>query len=74
MGEEDREFGVSRCKLFHLEWLSNEVLRHSTGTSIQSLGIEHDGRQHEKKNVCVCVCDWVAMLYSRNWHNTVNQL
>ena len=22
----DGEFGVSRCKVFHLEWISNEVL------------------------------------------------
>ena len=22
----DREFGVSRCKLLHLEWISNEIL------------------------------------------------
>ena len=22
----DREFGVSRCKLLHLEWIGNEVL------------------------------------------------
>ena len=33
----DWEFGVSRCKLFHLEWISNEVLLHSTGNYIQSL-------------------------------------
>ena len=23
----DRQFGVSRCKLLHLEWISNEALR-----------------------------------------------
>ena len=40
----DWESGVSRCKLLHLEWISNEVLLYSTGNSIQSLGIEHDGR------------------------------
>jgi len=27
----DGEFGVSRCKLLHLEWISNEVLLYSTG-------------------------------------------
>ena len=27
----DGEFGVGRCKLCHLEWISNEVLLHSTG-------------------------------------------
>ena len=38
------KFGVSRSKLFHLEWRSNEVLLYSTGNYIQSLVIEHDGR------------------------------
>ena len=40
----DGEFGVSRCKVLHLEWISNEVLLCSTGNYILSLGIEHDGR------------------------------
>ena len=40
----DWEFGVSRCKLLHLEWINNEVVWNSTGKYIQSLGIEHDGR------------------------------
>ena len=40
----DWEFGVSRCKLFHLEWISDAVLLYSTGNYIQSLGINHDGR------------------------------
>ena len=34
---------------------------------------EYDGREFEKKNVYVQY-DWVIMLYSRNWHNTLNQL
>ena len=38
------EFGITKCKLLHLEWLSHEVLLHSTGNSIQSLGTEHDKR------------------------------
>ena len=40
----DSEFGVSRCKLLHLEWISNEVLLYSAGNYIQSLVIEHGGR------------------------------
>ena len=28
----DWEFGAGRCKLFHLEWISNEILLYSTGT------------------------------------------
>ena len=34
----DREFGVSRCKLLHLEWISSKVLLYSTGNYIQSPG------------------------------------
>ena len=70
----DGELGVGRCKLLHLEWMSHEVLLSSTGSDVQSLGTAPDGRQYEKKNVCIYVCDRVSMLYSRNWHNTVNQL
>ena len=40
----DWGFGVGRCKLLHLEWISNEVLLYGTGNCIQSLGIEHNGR------------------------------
>ena len=29
----DWEFGVSRCKLLHLEWINNEIL-YSTGNYI----------------------------------------
>ena len=29
------EFGVSRYKLLHLEWICNEILLNSTGNSIQ---------------------------------------
>ena len=49
----DWEFGVSRCKLLHLKWISNEDLLYSTGDYIQSLVIEHDRRQNEKKNICI---------------------
>ena len=39
----DWEFGVSRCKLLYLGWISNEVLLYSTGNCIQSLVIDRDG-------------------------------
>ena len=47
----DLEFGVGRCKLLHLEWISQEVLLYSEGNSIQSLGIDYDGKQYKKGNV-----------------------
>ena len=40
----DWEVGVSRCKLLHLEWISNEILLYSTGNYIKSFVMEHDGR------------------------------
>ena len=53
----DWELGVGRCKLLHFEWISNEVLLYSTRNSIQSPGIEHDGREHKKDNVFVCIME-----------------
>ena len=38
------EFGVSRCKQLHLEWISNEVLLYNTGNYIQSPGINQNGK------------------------------
>ena len=49
----DGESGVGRCKLFHLGWISKEVLLYSTENSIQSPGIDHDGREYEKKNLYI---------------------
>jgi len=51
----DWEFGVNRCKLLPLEWISNEIVLYSTGNYIQSLVMEHDGRECEKKNVYICI-------------------
>ena len=39
----DWEFGVSRCKLLHLEWISNEILLYHTGDYIPSLAMEYYG-------------------------------
>ena len=38
----DWEFGVSRCKLLHIEWINNEVLLYNTGKYIQSPEINHN--------------------------------
>ena len=34
-GQMDWEFGVSRCKLLHIEWINNKILLYSTGNYIQ---------------------------------------
>ena len=50
---DDGEFRVRRCKLLHLEQISNEVLLYSIGNYIQSLGIDHDGDDTRKGMFCM---------------------
>ena len=38
------EFGVSKCKLLHLEWIKNKILLYSMGNYIPFPGIDHDGK------------------------------
>ena len=40
----DGEFGVGKCKLLHLEWISNAGLLYGTENYVQSLGTEYDER------------------------------
>ena len=48
----DWELEVGRRKLLHLEWI-NKILLYSTGIYIQSPGINHNGKEYLKKNVCM---------------------
>ena len=45
----DWEFGISRCKLLHREWINNKVLLYSTGNYIQHPIINHNGKEYEKE-------------------------
>ena len=71
----DWEFGISRCKLLYIGWISNKVLLYSTGSSIQHPMIYHNGKEYEKKkkiyiyiytHTHIYVCIQVILLYSRN--------
>ena len=42
------EFGVSICKLLHLEWIDNKNLLFSTENYNQSLGINPNGKEYLK--------------------------
>ena len=60
------EFGVSRCKLSHVEWISSEILLYNTGNHTSShLWWNMRRIIWEKECVCVCVClcmyDWSAV-------------
>ena len=52
-GGMDWEFGVSRCKLLHIEWINNKALLYSTGNYIQYLEINHNGKEYLKKNIYI---------------------
>ena len=52
-GERDWEFGVSRCKLLHLERIDNKVLLYSVGNYIQSPGIAMMEKKIKKECVRV---------------------
>ena len=52
-GGMDWEFGVSRCKLLHIEWINNEVLLYSTGNYIQYPVINHNGKEYEKEYIYI---------------------
>ena len=56
---------------FTFEWISNEVLLYSTRNNMQSIGIEHDGRQYKKGNGHICM---TGSLYCRNSCNIISQL
>ena len=45
-GRMDWEFGISRCKSLHLEWI-NKVLLYSTGKYIKNPGINHNGKEYK---------------------------
>ena len=51
--EGGREFGLSRGKLLYIEWINNKILLYSTGNYIQYPMINHNGKEHQKKNVYV---------------------
>ena len=42
--------------------------------SISSLLGQTTMEDHIRKGMYIYMDDWVTLLYSRNWHNTVNQL
>ena len=56
----DWEFGISRCKLLHIEWINQKALLYNLGSYIQQPVINHNGK-NMKKNVCLCVCVCVCV-------------
>ena len=60
----DWEFGVNRCKLLALEWISSEICCVALGTMsshLQWSTVEDKAR----KIMYICMWEWVAWRYSR---------
>ena len=55
-GGMDWEFGVSRYRLLHIEWIDNKVLLYSTGNYIQYPVTNHNGK-NIKKNVYMYITE-----------------
>ena len=49
----DWEFGISRCKLLHREWIDNKVLLYSTENYSQYPVLNHNGKEYEKEYIYV---------------------
>ena len=47
------KFGISRCKLLHIEWINSKVLLYRIGNFIQSPGINYNGKEYEKECIYV---------------------
>ena len=47
------EFVVGRCKLLHIEWMSNQALLYKHWKLYPVFWIDYDGKQYKKKSVCM---------------------
>ena len=68
-----REFAIYTCTLFYLKWIINKDLLYSTGNSVQCYGAAWMGGEFEG-NGYMYMHGWVPLLFTWNYHNTVNQL
>ena len=70
-GGKNWEFGISKCKLLHIEWINNKVLLYSTENYIQYPMIIHNGKEY--KNVTLkflvgSVIGFLLSLFSKQSH------
>ena len=74
------------CQLFRLERLDNKVLLCGMGNYIQSPGINNNGEEYLKRNVCMCMtvslrCAaeigtalWISYISIKNTHCDVQTI
>ena len=52
-----QEVGVSRYKLYYVDWISNKAFQYSTEIYIQYPMINHNGQEFKKKNAYMCIIE-----------------
>ena len=68
-------FGIGMCTLQYVAWMVNGDLLYSTGNSTQESVIIYVGKESETEWMCVyCGYNRIALMYSRNYRNVLNQL
>ena len=73
IGGRDREFGMDMYTLLYLKQITNKVLLYSTWNSTQCyVAAWVGGRLGE--NGYMYMYGWVPLLFTQNYHNSVNQL
>ena len=76
----DSKFGIGRCKLLHLEWISNESYCIAQGPISNLLGLnmrEISMRKIMYIYVCVCVCVYIYIyiyIGLHPWHMEGSQV
>ena len=62
----DWEFGISRSKPLHREWMS-KVLLHSKGNYSQFPTINHNGKEYEKEHIYRCKSLFYTVEINTTW-------
>ena len=57
VGGKEWEFGISRCKVLHTDWISNKVLLRSTENYIQYPLINYNGKEYEKEYIYIYITE-----------------
>ena len=52
-GGKDWEFGISRCKLLFIGWITNKVLLYSTEDCILYPMTKHNGKEDENEYIYI---------------------
>ena len=52
-GGKDWEFGIIRCELLYIEWISNKVLLYSVWNYVQYPMMNQNGKEYEKEYICI---------------------